>query len=310
MKISKKNETKMLMPYIGNKSGIIMDILHRIPDDITKIIEPFAGTGIISLNVISNKHPNLEEVILNDINPHMGKLYNSIQYNPDMVIEKLVGALSEINETNYKEQYLKIRARMNAGESELLPYIMLYSFNGNPRYNKKWEYNHIGNSNRGPIKNIDKKIKDITKTIKIYNKLMNSIKFSYITNDYKECFNLYDKETLLIMDPPYNKSNVDYTGQNNKNTEDIQSEIFSFVNDHCKDVRMMIFDYIYQEHVTKNTYRNFRYENCNIFNVIDTNKRLWSGTNVKSGEQKGNEAMMINYEDLVRKTLYDIYKNS
>ena len=64
------------IPYQGSKRSLAKQILQYIPDNTTRLIEPFAGSAAISLAVAY--HGKAPDFILNDINAPLMTLWQMI----------------------------------------------------------------------------------------------------------------------------------------------------------------------------------------------------------------------------------------
>ena len=145
--------------YNGNKLKCIKkNLLNYFPKDIDTLIEPFCGSGVISLNTQAKKY------ILNDIETNLINLYNMFK-NEDMdnlrlYFDKIrkelnfldfVGDISFHNRNkNYdkekhnlhKKSYDELRDLYNKTKDVRLLYLLLvYSFCHNMRFNSKNEFN-------------------------------------------------------------------------------------------------------------------------------------------------------------------------
>ena len=62
--------------YVGNKFKLLDEIFPLLPQNINTIVEPFAGSAIVSLNY------KPQNIILNDFSPHTTDLLNYFnEYN-------------------------------------------------------------------------------------------------------------------------------------------------------------------------------------------------------------------------------------
>ncbi len=88
MKIINKT-AKPFVKWAGGKAQLLNEIDNVIPDHIKKnrftYIEPFVGGGAV-LFWILEKYPNIERVIINDINTDLTNSYQTIKENVDELI--------------------------------------------------------------------------------------------------------------------------------------------------------------------------------------------------------------------------------
>jgi DNA adenine methylase len=84
---------KPFLKWAGGKTQLIRDIVSLIQlqasqwDDFN-YIEPFVGGGAVLFSVLSH-FPNVQRVVINDINPNLITAYNTIKNTPNELIEEL-----------------------------------------------------------------------------------------------------------------------------------------------------------------------------------------------------------------------------
>ena len=68
------------MPYQGSKRRIAKKILEYFPDEMRRVVEPFAGSAAISVHAVANRR--VERVWLNDVHEPLVRLWTEILSNP------------------------------------------------------------------------------------------------------------------------------------------------------------------------------------------------------------------------------------
>lgn len=220
--------------YNGNKLKCIKKgLLNHFPKNINILIEPFCGSGVISLNTQAKKY------ILNDIETNLIDLYNmfkdedmdSLRLYFDKIRKELnfldfVGDISFDNRSkNYdkekhslhKKSYGELRDLYNKTRDIRLLYLLLvYSFSHNMRFNSKNEFNMPCGKDHFNNKVFDKIIS--------FNKFLNNNKLKIFNKDYKHILN-YCKDKLnendfIYIDPPYLITLGTYNENNGWNEDD------------------------------------------------------------------------------------------
>jgi len=140
--------------YMGNKKKLIQKgLIDLFPKDINIFLDLFAGSGVVSMNVIANNY------VINDIDVNLYSLYNlfktknskEIINHIDMRINEF-GLAKERTKRNmyfdkekieeYKQAYSKLRILYNKEKNILDFYtLMFYSFSQQFRFNNKGEFN-------------------------------------------------------------------------------------------------------------------------------------------------------------------------
>ena len=193
----------MILNYIkypGNKTAYLEIILNLIPKNITRFIEPFGGSGTVSLEV--SKLSSIDQILLNDLDVRIYQIHRSFQKGS---YEELCEVIDEVwsygNPREVKEDYYKARTELNAkyfNKSGVKPgfyYYVISTFAinsmmrfGPSGFNQGWGF-------RG-IKSFD--LNHFNALKEAYSKIdvscMDYTLFGAFGND---------ENTLLFADPPY-----------------------------------------------------------------------------------------------------------
>ena len=80
-------QSKPLFTWAGGKNKMLKHYLPLMPDDINGYCEPFFGGGAMFIHVMQNYEP--KNVVINDINPDIVRIYDCIKNNYDEFIRRL-----------------------------------------------------------------------------------------------------------------------------------------------------------------------------------------------------------------------------
>lgn len=207
---------KSVIKWVGGKSQIIEDLINRLPENtesITTYIEPFIGGCTVMLNIIKY-FPNLQKIVIADLNSVLTNLYTEIKNNP----EELIDILTDI-ETYYKSNnglnaesiYYEYRSKFNENKNnnnfdntKLAAYFIFLNktcFNGLYRENKK------GLNNVPWNKNIKQTICD-NDSIMSLSKILNDYNVIIECSSYDETVKKHITEhSFIYFDPPYRPLN-------------------------------------------------------------------------------------------------------
>tara|TARA_R100001015_G_C4632016_1_gene195050 strand:+ start:1324 stop:2145 length:822 start_codon:yes stop_codon:yes gene_type:complete len=189
------NYNKAFLKWAGGKRKLLPKLLPLIgsPD---VFIEPFCGSGVVWLNVESEKY------LINDLNTDLISLFKELKETGPQFIEYAQSFFS--HESNSSEVFYEFRERFNnldIGSSErsaLFIYLNRHSFNGLCRYNRSGGFNVPYGKYKNPQFPIE--------AIELFAE--KSQKVEFISNDFGEVFNIANeistnKNTVIYCDPPY-----------------------------------------------------------------------------------------------------------
>lgn len=181
-------------PYQGSKRYLANAIVPLIPDDVTSIIEPFAGSAAIS---IAAKYTHkVDNVTIADVNEPLINLWVAMLTDPDGLADEYARMWVE-QQTEPKEYFLKVRDDFNTAPS---PAAMLYLLNrivkGALRYSSEGKFNQSADNRR-----LGAKPSVVSNRIHAVNQIMVGTKV--IAADYQDVVSQADDDTVIYMDPPY-----------------------------------------------------------------------------------------------------------
>jgi DNA adenine methylase len=204
-----KNIQKVVIPPIKSQ-GIKTKLVRWITSNITwsgkgRWIEPFLGSGVVLFNV------QPERALVNDINPHIIKLYQML-YDGDLLPEEVRAyLLSEGKKlSSYGEEYYYlVRERFNkTGDPLDFLFLNRSCFNGLIRFNSKGEFNvpFCRNTNRFRQAYVSKIVNQISQI----QQIMQDKEWEFRVGDWKECIKNVEEDDFVYLDPPYTGRSTDY----------------------------------------------------------------------------------------------------
>ena len=205
--------------YMGNKKKLInKGLIELFPENISMLVDLFAGSGIISMNTEASKY------IINDIDTNLIDLYNMFKFTEaDTIIEHIESRIEEYglarertkrNEfkdkekiEQYKKAYMSLRSDYNKNKTVLDFYtLMFYSFSQQFRFNNKGEFNMPCGNDCFSDKNKEY-IRDGRDFFKNDNVIITN-------NDFRKLkISKLDNNSFVYLDPPY----LDTTATYNEN---------------------------------------------------------------------------------------------
>ena len=202
---------KPFIKWAGGKGKLLSQLNEHLPQILNEreftYIEPFVGGGAMLFNMLQ-KFPNIERVVINDINPYLTTAYRVIKDNPKELIESLSLLETEYfaiqSEEAKKAFFLGAREIFNEDDLNAIDrtkYLMFLNrtcFNGLYRVNSKGKFNVPFGKNLHPtICNAD--------TIMADSELLNRVDIIILNGDFEQTINYYNANELnfFYFDPPY-----------------------------------------------------------------------------------------------------------
>lgn len=183
------------IPYQGSKRGIAKFILSFFPNDIYRLIEPFAGSAAISL--AAAYYGKASRFILNDINPALMNLWDEIINRPEE-IANAYERLWNAQQGREKEYYNLVRDQFNKTQCpDYFLYLLTRCVKASVRYNFKGEFNQSPDHRRRGThpKTMREHILGASKLLRGRTVLL--------CTDYEEMLHLATPLDIVYLDPPY-----------------------------------------------------------------------------------------------------------
>lgn len=189
--------------YMGSKRRLLKQILPLFPDNIHTFYDLFAGGGVVSLNTKAKYH------VWNDINKPLVDMFRDLSTLDE---EQQFALYKNPLEMLHREDFEELRTEYNQGQykgldkSIVLYELIISSFNGLARFNKKNQYNMPWNSCL--TKNY---YKGKLRTLVAY---IDTVKdgYTFTSKSYDEVIDLdrVSKNDFVYLDPPYTQTSAPY----------------------------------------------------------------------------------------------------
>jgi len=183
------------IPYQGSKRGLAPAIIGYIPAGAGRLIEPFAGSGAVSL--AASYYRKAQTFVLNDINQPLINLWNEIIHGPGHLADAYE-ALWHDQQGHERQYYDLVRARFNETKrTDYFLYLLARCVKASVRYNTNGEFNQSPDNRRkgahpGTMRS---HILGASRLFKGRTALM--------CGDYQEALAAATASDVVYMDPPY-----------------------------------------------------------------------------------------------------------
>ena len=182
-------------PYQGSKRNIAHDILPYFPEGIDCIIEPFCGTGAIS--IAASAHGLASKFHFNDLNSPLINLWSEILDRPNELVDEYENLW---NKQHYdkKDFFFKIRDKFNSSQKpHYLLYLLARIVKGSVRYSLEGKFNQSADNRRAGMRphTMRQQICGVSTLL--------SSKTTTTAKDFREILLTCNEQDLVYMDPPY-----------------------------------------------------------------------------------------------------------
>lgn len=177
------------LKWAGGKNRALGKIFETMPREGNILIEPFVGSGSVSLNT------NYKHYVLNDNNPDLINTMLAVVKDPKGIIAELSEYFNA--DTNTQDAFIELRRKFNVEKcpwerAKLFIYLNRHCYNGLCRYNNSAEFNTSFGRYSAPllpreqILFFSKKLKKATFTCGEFDKVR-----------------VPQKKSVIYCDPPY-----------------------------------------------------------------------------------------------------------
>lgn len=181
--------------YQGSKRSLAPRILDYLPTKMERLVEPFAGSGAISLACAGRGRSR--KYWLNDFNKPLNDLLRLIVDSPDEVCD-FYSSIWRDKDLDHIEQFYSVREEFNeTREPRLLLYLLARCVKGAVRYNSDGQFNQSPDKRR-----LGTNPKRMRENISAVSLLLRG-KTSFTSKDYREIFSEVTSSDVVYMDPPY-----------------------------------------------------------------------------------------------------------
>jgi DNA adenine methylase len=183
------------IPYQGSKRNLAPRILAFFPENIQRIIEPFAGSAAVSLAALHNHEAS--SVILADDDPVLMQLWTEIINKP----EDLANAYKHlwIDQAGRERKYYDyIRSEFNRSHrSDYFLYLLARCVKAAVRYNGNGEFNQSPDNRRKGANP-----QTVRKHLLGASQLLSN-RCLLMCKDYRETLASATLDDIVYLDPPY-----------------------------------------------------------------------------------------------------------
>ena len=181
--------------YQGSKRLLAPLILRYLPEDTVRLVEPFAGTGALSIAAVARGL--VKKVWLNDLNRPLTELLRLIIESPEELAD-FYEQLWNQQHGDSLEHYYRIREDFNrTRDPRLFLYLLTRCVKGAVRYNSDGLFNQSPDKRR--LGTRPEKMRD--NIVRVSALLRGRTRFSHV--DYREVLLQSAESDVVYMDPPY-----------------------------------------------------------------------------------------------------------
>ncbi|MBD2592849.1 DNA adenine methylase [Nostoc spongiaeforme FACHB-130] len=181
--------------YQGSKRNLAKHILSFLPKKINRLVEPFAGTGAISVATSANRIAH--SFWLNDLNKPLIELLELAIENPNEIAD-FYSELWNEQHTDSIAHYFEVRTQFNkTNDPKLFLYLLARCVKGSVRYNSEGLFNQSPDKRRKGTRpeTMKKNIAGVSSLLK------GRCKFTSF--DYREVLEQIQDSDFIYIDPPY-----------------------------------------------------------------------------------------------------------
>lgn len=181
--------------YQGSKRNLASFILGFFPDKVDRLVEPFAGTGAISIAASAKQYA--QRFWLNDLNQPLIELLQLIINNPCEITDNYASIWNEQHSDSIGH-YFETRTKFNqTNDPKLFLYLLARCVKGSVRYNSEGLFNQSPDKRRkGTVPaTMSKNIAGVSRLLKG--------KCHFTAWDYRKVLAEVQQTDLVYLDPPY-----------------------------------------------------------------------------------------------------------
>ena len=182
-------------PYQGSKRGIARAILNYFPTDVQYLIEPFCGSGAVSIAAATQGLA--KQFVLNDLNKPLIDLWRAILEAPNDLSNSYERQWLE-QQPDLKSYFFKVRDEFNqSAQAHQLLYLLARIVKGAVRYNSEGKFNQSADNRRAGMRP-----NTMRQNIMGVSNLL-STKTQLSAHDFREVLKMAQPLDLIYLDPPY-----------------------------------------------------------------------------------------------------------
>lgn len=193
---------KPFLKWAGGKSQLLSVINDNLPREFNSYIEPFAGSGAVMFDIVSN-HSGLESVVINDINADLVNTYLCIKEHCEEMIPVLTELQEEYNNADTETRdkvFYSLRDEYNTRASSSIRMACLFIFLNRTCFNGLYRVNahNLFNVPHGKYKS--PRICD-AQNLRSVSSALDGVEV--LNGDYDELRRFVRPGTFVYLDPPY-----------------------------------------------------------------------------------------------------------
>lgn len=181
--------------YQGSKRLLAPRILGYLPDRMSRLVEPFAGSG--ALSIASARQGRSQEYWLNDANRPLSELLSLIVNEP----EEIAGFYRSVwrdRTVDHLRHYYSVRDLFNrTNDPRLLLYLLARCVKSSVRYNDDGHFNQSPDKRR--LGTTPARMRDNVMAVSM---LLNGTS-TFTAWDFREVLESVISDDVVYMDPPY-----------------------------------------------------------------------------------------------------------
>ncbi len=214
--MSKSNQIKPFLKWVGGKTKLLSEIEKNLPKELKKrkfnYVEPFLGGGAVFFYLVQKF--KIEKAYLNDLNNKLIDTYKHVRdKNPELIQKLKKLEIDYYGSSDKKTFFLEQREKFNSSKksvkkSSLFVFLNKTGFNGMYRENSKGEYNIPFGQMKNPLI-CNKELLEKT------SKLLNDNDIIFTSKGFEKRI-IKERDTFYYLDPPYRPISItssftDYT---------------------------------------------------------------------------------------------------
>lgn len=181
--------------YQGSKRSLAPRILDFLPKLMDRLIEPFAGSGAISLACAARGRS--KRYWLNDFNQPLSNLLDLIVNQPEETAD-FYESIWRDKDSDHLNQFYSVRQQFNeTRDPRLLLYLLARCVKGAVRYNSDGDFNQSPDKRR-----LGTQPARMRSNITAVSMLLRG-RTNFSSCDFREVFEETTKKDVVYMDPPY-----------------------------------------------------------------------------------------------------------
>lgn len=267
------------IPYQGSKRNLADQILRFFPENLDRLVEPFAGSA--AMTIASAFYFKANRFIINDINEPLVNLWENIIENPKSII-KHYHDIWHGQHGNEEEYYYQIRERFNdTKQPEYLLFLLAKCVKAAVRYNAQGQFNQSPDKRR-----LGRNPQMMRDDILRVSQLLKS-KTECYSQDYQKILDLSTDNDLVYMDPPYQGTGVN-GGFNYAGNIEFDNFVVSLFDLNNKNVPFILS---YDGRTGNKTYGNPLPDNLNL-------------TKIEINAGRSSQATLLSRNEITYEALY------